>query len=525
MRSSNTIVLQKDTDLDRYPILDLTHPPDPRNQLTIGDLHANALKLVHFLVTQHVLIVTEDQYAAFVRLYNKAYDLTPTREDLDEFSYLLDSFIVNKDAAAVVRLIGDELADRGACDYFILKILRLLEDNGINVEILLSNHGAEFIYSYERGKIFEVSRLQEGQAASMLRLDELIKARLVSYEEIDNLVKQTYKPLLRLLSYSLGEDGGITLYSHAPIGLNKIGSLVDFLDRSYFSSIEYKDATASELAETIDRINVIFYMNIVELSQISGYFETLASCEAPNCEDNPLFYYAWNRDRHDLSRPAEHNGYKLRYVNGHDLIEAELKAAVEADSVHIYNLDNYSGKGKASHRCGAEEEAGFYRVLHSQEYLPTLLFDLIAAEEEHRLEEERYLEEQRGLEEGQDLEESSEVGRMAYNLARQCSAAEREWQAELEEPYDDPLRPSADSIKWLLENFSKESAEGQMGTETTEEVTEGVAVEVRHSASPLPSESGMFATSFSSTSSKTFRDMYLSEDSDSSFSPSTIGRV
>ena len=61
--------------------------------------------------------------------------------------------------------------------------------------------------------------------------------------------------------------------------------------------------------------------------------------------ENPLEFIMWNRYyenavnyERQLSRKADHNGYKINYVHGHDSYDP-LK-----DEAHICNLDNMLGK-------------------------------------------------------------------------------------------------------------------------------------------------------------------------------------
>ena len=48
-------LIVSDADLYKEPGSDHNHPCDPSNQLTIGDLHGNALKLIYFLLRQKFL--------------------------------------------------------------------------------------------------------------------------------------------------------------------------------------------------------------------------------------------------------------------------------------------------------------------------------------------------------------------------------------------------------------------------------------------------------------------------------------
>jgi len=65
----------------------------------------------------------------------------------DENSYrefikiIYEAEVVNK---PIIRMIGDELADRGASDLLILFILKKLQEHQVPYRIILSNHVCVF---------------------------------------------------------------------------------------------------------------------------------------------------------------------------------------------------------------------------------------------------------------------------------------------------------------------------------------------------------------------------------------------
>ncbi|WP_324607133.1 Dot/Icm T4SS effector Wip [Legionella adelaidensis] len=270
-----------------------------------------------------------------------------TKNHLDEFNQILSKIEFSNDC--LVRLIGDELADRGSNDYFTLKILEKLNEHKVPVEIIVSNHSIEFIEAYEKQDNFHAPMLsQGGHAPSMEKLQTLVEKGLVSREEILAIAEKSYKPNLRAISYSLSEDKKeITIYSHAGIGLNTIRSLAEKL------KVEYKDQTASELAQTIDSINIEFQKHVK-----SNTVNTLYSREKmyvgyygySEISDAPLEFIMWNRFYHSLERPASYSGYKINFVHGHDSHDPTRE--------NIYNLDNALGKM-------AYLNQGEYTVLYS----------------------------------------------------------------------------------------------------------------------------------------------------------------
>ena len=139
---------------------------------TLGDLHGNALKLLFFLTYLGIFQINEEIYKRLVHIYH-----TPTaaltQELLDEFDFIVgDIPILNR--TLLVRLIGDELADRGSNDYFTLRILEKLYLEEIPIEILLSNHGIGFIEAYEDKPTFLYDNLGSDYATSLYNLQTMI---------------------------------------------------------------------------------------------------------------------------------------------------------------------------------------------------------------------------------------------------------------------------------------------------------------------------------------------------------------
>lgn len=158
--------------------------------VTLGDLHGNAVKLLHFLMRYGVVIWKASvadkaaAYQSFVDIYDRAAELLKFRNlminlqgdiqnsstknevyrsEFDRLKVLsapkewmllirrfdvLMSQLAVQDAMTQVRLLGDELADRGSNDYFTLRLLGFLQEAHVQVSILSSNHGAQFLDDY-----------------------------------------------------------------------------------------------------------------------------------------------------------------------------------------------------------------------------------------------------------------------------------------------------------------------------------------------------------------------------------------
>lgn len=258
-----------------------------------------------------------------------------------------------------IRLIGDELADRGASDYFILSILRKLKSANVNVEILLSNHSIEFLEALEKKISLAPQYIPDAQANSMLSLQYLINKRIVSQEEINNMVDVAYKPSLRLLSYNLDPSNNkINIHSHALIDIELIQDLAEKF------KVSYKDSTIFELANTIDKINDEFSLyvhnnKIHELHTVVGT-EDLTPANAEDLTPaqiaaqiiaqikraHPIDFLINNRKTVEinLDRPPSHptHNYRLEWTHGHHPNSPD--PAAPPVPPHIINLDNLLGK-------------------------------------------------------------------------------------------------------------------------------------------------------------------------------------
>ncbi|MHB1948534.1 MAG: Dot/Icm T4SS effector Wip [Gammaproteobacteria bacterium] len=356
----NIIINDPNANINIYPKPDQSHPADSKNQLTIGDLHGNALKLIYFLIRQNVIILDEKIYPELVRIYQLPV-ASLTKTDLDSFDKIIAS--ISALPVSTVRLIGDELCDRGSNDYFTLKILERLTELKVPFEILISNHSIDFIDQYETQDDFIPTRLTYDHSRSMSNLQELIKKGLFLRSTIDTLVVNSIKPNLKALSYTLDKDNNkITIYSHAGIDLSVIASLAKKL------GVDYCHDSIEHLAQTIDLINAKISLHLRNNTLHTLYLhenimQGYMSGYSLDRTKSPIEFIMWNRAYSELARPTKHErGYGLDFIHGHDPSDKSVK--------NIFNLDNSLGKDLNHHQ-------GDYSILYSQE-LPSYQCDLLA---------------------------------------------------------------------------------------------------------------------------------------------------
>ena len=316
------------------------------DQLTIGDLHGNSVKLIYFLIKQGVLKFNKgaDDYSKIVEIYNKEPLETA---DLDTFKDILNRATFAEHAQkAMIRLIGDEVADRGNNDYFTLLVLKKLQENGIQTEIVLSNHGAEFVRFYEEGckenfhpSISPTTSITGnsygwgiGTPSYDKGLIKLITDKVVSKEEVTQLIEDSYKPKLKLISYAIDQTTvppAFNIYTHGTAGLNTIKEL------ALAWQIKYKDSSLEELSKTIDAINEKFYV-LVKNQQVTEKFSMTGSIEN-------IFIWIGNSSvtpNEEPRRPSTNDSTKnfcIKYIHGH------IGEYVSPES-NIINLDTNLGR-------------------------------------------------------------------------------------------------------------------------------------------------------------------------------------
>lgn len=334
--------------------------------ITIGDMHANTMKFFFMLVTHGFASMSADDYAALVRIYKIKQH---TNDDLLEYEKLLNRITFRN--LGRIRLIGDELADRGTNDYLTLKLYEVLRRNHIKIETLLSNHSAQFILEYEQGAknnpfAADIAVRLSEQYASLRRYQELKKQVYGVDEEMSISIEEGYLPTLKLLSYSLVAYNAITIYSHAPIDLSVIQSLANKLGVGYDAEVFNVGAQAVDsrrLAAIIDAINCKFQIDYVRTNKIH---ELTLSQDLKRFNPDwaykidykkyPIFYLIWNRNHSTLYR----NQANIKWVHGHDPERVVLQ--------NVFNLDNSLGKYE-------DKNIGTYSAILSNEVQRDLSFD------------------------------------------------------------------------------------------------------------------------------------------------------
>ncbi len=341
--------------LDSFPsILDPRMGATPETVLTMGDLHANAIKFLYILIREKVITeLDEVDYAELSAFYKK--DVSGlTSGDIRRFKEILDKAKAPV-KSVLVRLIGDVLCDRGNQDAFTLFILNRLKELDLKVEVIASNHDGEFIRAYTpvvTDSSFEFAETifvkGKEQDSSLSNMQTLLTRMPELKPEIAKIIETSYLPEVKLLSYELSADNkAINIYTHAPVGLETLHALANYF------LVDFKASTAAELATTIDAINT-------EVQECGGVKAILDVMPKANIMRNPVHRLMWNRDYRDLHRPAllSESRDSLCFVHGHDH-DHTIKFP---SSPHIMNLDDQLGKMTVS----TNNHRGAYQVLYSE---------------------------------------------------------------------------------------------------------------------------------------------------------------
>ena len=256
-------LIEETVNIDIWPTTDPFLPETVT--ITTGDLHANSIKFLYFLIRHGIVSIPKESYDTLVGLYRKPQD-TLTQDEFNQFPLLIEQMNMLR-PQVLVRLIGDETADRGQCDYYVLLILDKLIREHQPLEILASNHGLEFIFATEayqpHMKGLYPRYLSSEHCQSLINLNYfLTEKKWIDSERLFEMINRCYQP--QILSYTFDEKTkNLAIFSHAPIDLHTIKLLAERLQ----SPIDMSDPKG--LMTTINHINFLFYDGFVSKNKVT----------------------------------------------------------------------------------------------------------------------------------------------------------------------------------------------------------------------------------------------------------------
>lgn len=161
---------------------------------------------------------------------------------------------------------------------------------------------------------------------------------MIDETEVRDIVEQCYKPMVKAISYTLSPEGELTLFSHAPIGLETVKALAGKFN------IPYRDNSIRNLIHTIDKINT-YVQKLLDEKTLAQVIESEghSSSRIPIPLNQPLRRLIWNRALGNELITEPTGGFKVRFVYGHVGVKSVLKNGNEALPDHE-NLDNLFGK-------------------------------------------------------------------------------------------------------------------------------------------------------------------------------------
>lgn len=305
------------------------------SEATIGDIHGNALTLIFFLIRENIIKLSESNYKKIVSLY-QSNDFT--KNTFEDFKAVIDNITPTK-TNKLLRLIGDDLCDRGQNDYFTLLLYKKLTELNINFEILLSNHAMAFLnalYKFPLRKYLKTNYFSgDVYSNSLSNLNLIIQHNIVSIDEISDIIDKTYLTHLKAVSFSYIAPDVIILYTHAPTDLRIIKNL------GLKFNINIDESTIETLIDSINNINKAFQNCTVSHKFISSsLYHPRNFCNLDNflTNDTPIEDITWNRIYDYLNWQKNINNYKVYYAYGHD------KTQICSKYDNNFGLDNDFGK-------------------------------------------------------------------------------------------------------------------------------------------------------------------------------------
>jgi len=357
-----------------YPKAKPLDPPvADYNQLTVGDMHGNSIKLLNYLVKMSYWKLTKDQFNTLNDLYLKDIETMQANEwnqykiELYAYNQIVDEIeIPPEQAPKLVRLIGDLLCDRGSNDLLTIPLLRKIP----NKRYILSNHDLEFLLKYYKktGTFGDTPEIHPF-IRSFNNMQTCLDKGIGEEKEVGDFIENDFMPNAVLIDYSIEKDT-LKIYHHAP---SNDQSIIDAA-RAFGVKTELDfNSSIEEVCRAIDEINKEvqeslkngFFFNEFTLEN-NKYHEMVNNIKAhqddPNKQpltddeirkqyqdfytENPMLAFLWRRKQeqahqHISSFEGQNGRFKFRttHVNGHDAgqVDDSLNLDVNPLGKDVYN--------------------------------------------------------------------------------------------------------------------------------------------------------------------------------------------
>ena len=339
--------------------VDISHCPDKRvshagktygqeDFVTIGDLHGNSGKLIFFLIKEGLAsFKSPDDCKKILDFYKS--DRATEFPLGDEIKGLLDSInIKGPPYAPNVRLLGDELSDRGKNDGITIELLKKLSAAQPNFEIMMSNHSIEFLREMsgldndlDSGGQTDSSHPIKGVMGKKDKTEADVKAM----QDVNAFIRETYLKHLKLVSVTRQSDGRPVVFTHAPTEPKIVYEAAKALGVA-IGECDTQEKIEKNIIVCSGRINQEYTRKVREAvakpSAAGNILESNMSSDAgPGVSHDPIADIFWKR--HTSSWARDVGNWKT--ANGHDKGVGST-----------FELDNILGKGSGS-------DTGAYQVL------------------------------------------------------------------------------------------------------------------------------------------------------------------
>ena len=249
------------TETNRITLENITNNVCVKKWSTIGDMHGSALKFLYFLLIQGAARIENDPHRIYSMLFQQYENSFDMLKGSDAFK--TDTLPhIRIMPGALVRSLGDDTGDRCGDEYMMLLLIALLIDSGARLEILLSNHGTQFILAmedvlYAPNATNITTGTYREEFSSTHRLRQLIEDGVVTLDEIKKLYEK-YKTTLKAFSYDYNDAGKLMIYGHGPMNeLDILDIAQHLLDlQTHTDDIDYmSDEQYVTLSPVLIRLN------------------------------------------------------------------------------------------------------------------------------------------------------------------------------------------------------------------------------------------------------------------------------
>jgi hypothetical protein len=314
------------------------------DEIVIGDLHANTMKYIRFLIRHGVIRgMTDLQYKALVNIFCIPGNAL-TKQNLIEFNSILNAKNLTYNPLVKITVIGDDTADRvNSCDILMLLLNKSLVEHAVRPKIIISNHSVNLVEACELKSDFGMTRISYNDSLSMRRLEDLVKSGVLDHKYVYSLYQNYYKRLIRstvrIIDDSDPTNPIVCTVSHAGIDHQTVREMAEYLMVTPLP----QDPSFKELMATMDAIDKT-YKAVIEGNLINQTYDPKIIDRAYegrcNLRGYPFESAMWNRDYDSLTERTEQcRGYRQWWVHGHDDTDYDLS--------HVCDLDKENELGKS----------------------------------------------------------------------------------------------------------------------------------------------------------------------------------